>query len=118
MILDSNNIMKPTATLSNADTIIGIPTMIICLQVVPFAFLFWHAYSIKSYTTVNAKGTIKPDSLNNDNETGRRGVKDYQGGPLGIYGWIGLFNLGELYRSITSTYDMISSYQAQSTQRV
>ncbi|KAJ5504776.1 hypothetical protein N7463_007650 [Penicillium fimorum] len=108
MVLDSTGTLKPSATLSYADTIIGLPTLIICLQVVPFAFLFYYAYSIKPYTTLNVNCTSNLQYLAVvDSETGSTRVKRYQGGPLGVYAWLALFNPGELFRDIKSTFNML-----------
>ncbi|KAJ5082264.1 hypothetical protein N7532_011307 [Penicillium argentinense] len=107
IILDSTGTLKPSATLSYADTIIGIPTLIICLQVVPFAFLFYYAYSIKPYTTLNVKCTSNLQYFAVvDSETGSPRVNRYQGGPLGIYAWLALFNPGEFFRDVKSTFNM------------
>lgn len=105
MILNSNDILKPSDTLSYADVIIGLPTLIICLQVIPFAFFFFHAYSIKPYTTWDVKRAS--DSQQPLSETGSSSlVKRYQGGPLGIYAWLALLNPLEFFRNIKNTYDM------------
>ncbi|KAJ5987764.1 hypothetical protein N7481_002974 [Penicillium waksmanii] len=117
MVLDATGTLKPSDTLSYADIIIGLPTLIICLQVVPFAFLFYHAYSIKSYTKMNVKrsGDSQQYLAVVNGETGRPRVKRYQGGPLGIYAWLALFNPGELFRDIKSTYKMFhaSSFKTE-----
>jgi len=107
MVLDSTGTLKPSATMSYGDTIIGLPTLIICLQVVPFAFLFYYAYSIKPYTTLNAACTTNRQNLVVvDSETGSPSVKRYQGGPLGVYAWLALLNPGELVRDIKMTFNM------------
>ncbi|KAL3458717.1 organic solute transporter Ostalpha-domain-containing protein [Aspergillus heterothallicus] len=48
-ILRSTDVLKPTATLSQADTDIGIPHLVICIQMVPFALFFPYAYSVSPY---------------------------------------------------------------------
>lgn len=114
MILDSTGTLKPSDTLSYADTIIGLPTLIICLQVVPFAFFFYYAYSLKQYTTLNVKGDSDSQQyLAVSSETGSPGAKRYQGGPLGIYAWLALFNPGELSRDIKSTFNMFRDSKMQ-----
>lgn len=114
MILDATGTLKPSATLSHADTIIGLPTLIICLQVVPFAFLFYYAYSIKPYTALNVECTSNPQYLAVvGSETGSPRVQRYQGGPLGINAWIALFSLGELFRDIKSTFHMFRDYRME-----
>ncbi|KAL3474446.1 organic solute transporter Ostalpha-domain-containing protein [Aspergillus californicus] len=113
MVLDSTSTLNPSATLSYADTIIGIPTLIICLQVVPFAFLFYYAYSIKPYTTFDVRSTSDPQFLSvADSETGSPRVKRYQGGPLGIHAWVALFNPGELFGNVKMTFNMFRDAKA------
>ncbi|KAL3482884.1 organic solute transporter Ostalpha-domain-containing protein [Aspergillus germanicus] len=48
-ILHSTSTLHPTATLSQADTDIGIPHLVICIQMVPFALFFPYAYSVTPY---------------------------------------------------------------------
>lgn len=43
MVLDATNTLKPSSSRGEADTVIGIPTMMICLQLVTSAFFFYHA---------------------------------------------------------------------------
>lgn len=110
MILDSTDTLKPSSTLNYADIIIGLPTLIICLQMVPFACFFFYAYSIKPYTTFDVKRT-SGDSEHLaafDSETGSPGMRRYKGGALGVNAWIALFNPGELYRSIRATRKMFN----------
>jgi hypothetical protein len=110
MILHSTDALKPSDTLSYADTIIGLPTMLICLQMVPFAFLFYYAYTVKPYKMSNAGVKHSSDSQQYlavvDSETGGHYIKRYQGGPLGIYAWLALFNPVDFFRDIKSTFDM------------
>jgi hypothetical protein len=115
MVLDATGALKPSDTLSYADIIIGLPTLIICLQVVPFAFLFYHAYSIKPYTKMNVKrsGGSQQYLAVVDSETGGPRVKRYQGGPLGVNAWLALFNPGELFRDIKNTYKMFHASETE-----
>lgn len=108
MILDSTSALEPTDTLSYADTKIGIPTLLICLQVIPFACLFHYAYSVKPYTALSSQKTSgsHPYVAVIDSEIGLPQGKRYQGGPLGIYAWLMLFNPVEFFRDIFSTYAM------------
>lgn len=108
MILSSTGALKPSGTLSYADTIIGLPTMIICLQVVPFAAFLHYAYSVKPYKipSVTHADVSQQYLAVDDNETGSPYVKGYQGGPLGIHAWLALWNPMELFRDIKSTASM------------
>ncbi|CAG7987350.1 unnamed protein product [Penicillium olsonii] len=111
MILDSTGALEPSSTMSYADTIIGLPTMIICLQVVPFAFLFYYAYSIKPYTTTGFNDASNLQYLFAiESESGTPRAKFYQGGTLGIHAWLALFNPMELFRDIKSTYNMFQGH--------
>lgn len=109
MILDSADALNPSETLSYADTIIGLPTMIICLQMVPFAFFFHYAYSVKPYkassTTTRATDSRQYLAVV-DSEAGKSYGKGYQGGPFGIYAWLALWNPVEFFREIKSTFDI------------
>lgn len=80
------------------DTIISLPTLIISLQMVPFAFSFYYSYSIKPYTTLNLEYITNPQSLVvPDSETTSASVRRYQGGPLGIYARLALLNNFKLW---------------------
>jgi hypothetical protein len=48
-ILHSTSTLHPASTLSQADTDIGIPHLVICIQMVPFALFFPYAYSVTPY---------------------------------------------------------------------
>ena len=110
MILHSTDALKETATMSYADVYIGLPTMIICIQMVPFAFFFNYAYSTKPYRLSNNTARYG-NSLEylavEENEAGRTyKSRQYQGGPLGLYAWLAFCNPLEFFREITSTYHM------------
>lgn len=110
MILHSTNALKETSTLSYADVYIGLPTMIICIQMVPFAFFFHYAYSTEHYR-VNGSNARPGNSQEyfavEKTEAGRTyKLRQYQGGPLSIYAWLAFFNVLEFFREITSTYRM------------
>lgn len=110
MILHSTDALKETSKLSYADVYIGIPTMIICIQMIPFAFFFNYAYSTKPYR-VNGGSARHGNSQEylavEETEAGRTyKSRQYQGGPLGIYAWLAFCNALEFFREITSTYRM------------
>lgn len=113
MILDATRTLQKSATMSYADTIIGLPTLIICLQVVPFALLFYYAYSIKPYTTLDPHYFAVADS-----ESGIPRVKHYQGGPMGVSAWLALFNPMEFFRDIISTFNMFRKFKMENVQTV
>ncbi|KAF3389174.1 Transmembrane protein 184C [Penicillium rolfsii] len=111
MILHSTDALKETSTLTYADVYIGLPTMIICIQMVPFAFFFLYAYSTKPYRVnsgrqglSNAQEYLVVEEI----EAGRTHKSHQrQGGPLGIYAWLAFFNALEFFREITSTHSML-----------
>jgi len=110
MILRSTDALKETSTLSYADVYIGLPTMIICIQMVPFAVFFHYAYSTKPYR-VNGRNARLENAQQyravEETEVGRTyKLRQYQGGPLGIYAWLAFFNVLKFFRKITSTYRM------------
>ncbi|KAL4905595.1 hypothetical protein BDW74DRAFT_152855 [Aspergillus multicolor] len=55
-ILRSTSALKPSSILSNAYTQIGIPHLLICVQMVPFALFFTYAYSVAPYVRVTREG--------------------------------------------------------------
>lgn len=93
-----SNPLQPTATLSWSDEYIGIPVLILALLCVPFSLFFHHAYSVSPYYLARAS-QHKPladvetgyAASSNVNPVGTR----YQGGPLGIWAWAGVFNPSE-----------------------
>ncbi|OKP13130.1 hypothetical protein PENSUB_1230 [Penicillium subrubescens] len=110
MILHSTDVLKETSKLTYADVYIGLPTMLICIQMVPFAFFFLFAYSTKPYRVDGGNlryGNAQEYLAVEETEAGRTyKPRQYQGGPLGIYAWLAFFNALEFFREITSTYSM------------
>ncbi|KAJ5168555.1 uncharacterized protein N7482_004149 [Penicillium canariense] len=122
LILHSTNALKESSTLSYADVYIGIPTMIICIQMVPFAFFFHYAYTTTPYRVSNSRarsGTSQGYSAVDEAEAARTyKVRQYQGGPLGLYAWLAFFNVFEFVREITSTYRMLREGRMRSADLV
>ncbi|KAJ5726796.1 hypothetical protein N7493_005823 [Penicillium malachiteum] len=83
-ILRTTNTLKSSSTLSYADANIGIPSLVICLQMVFFALFFPYAYRVSPYI----------------------GTGPYKGGFLGVRAWIGLFNPMEILHAIKFIFDM------------
>ncbi|KAJ5688771.1 hypothetical protein N7462_003163 [Penicillium macrosclerotiorum] len=109
LILHSTDTLNPTSTLSYADAYIGIPTMIICLQMVPFSFFFHWAYSTRPYELTNNSGSREYLAVE-ETQSGRiYKTNRYQGGFLGLYAWFALFNPVELFREIKATYSMFQA---------
>jgi hypothetical protein len=96
-ILKDTHLLKPTAILTYADTNIGIPTLLICIQNVPLAIFFYYAYTCTPY--------ILP--------TGTTDAKHprYKGGFCGWKAWLAILNPGEVFRGILFTFRMASLVQ-------
>ncbi|KAJ5746745.1 hypothetical protein N7520_011927 [Penicillium odoratum] len=104
-VLRSTNALKSTATLSYADVDIGIPNLVVCLQMVPFSIFFHCAYNVGPYKLRNQNESYHPSVQEAEQEF--HGKSDlvaiplhYKGGPLGVRAWIGLFNPMEICRAI------------------
>ncbi|KAJ5217297.1 hypothetical protein N7468_010305 [Penicillium chermesinum] len=88
MVLEATKVLYPTKTISYADIKIGLPNLIICLQMVPFSILMHFAYDTKPYK-IHEHPDLKlerPDS--NEGfpvEQARKRYQhgSYQGGPFG-----------------------------------
>ncbi|KAK8054963.1 hypothetical protein PG993_000190 [Apiospora rasikravindrae] len=111
-----NNPLHPTATLSWSDEYIGIPVLILSLLCVPFSVFFHHAYSVSPYYLERAS-LHKPLA---DAETGYDAAADngvnpvgtrYQGGPLGVWAWAGIFNPSEFVAGLRFGLKMRSNTQ-------
>lgn len=116
MILHSTDALKESSTMSYADVYIGLPTMIICIQMVPFALFFNYAYSTKPYRmSSSARNGNSQEYLAVEENEAIRNYKSrqYQGGPLGAYAWLAFLNAVEFFREITSTYHMFQEGQVR-----
>uniref|UniRef100_A0A8H7KD61 Uncharacterized protein n=1 Tax=Bionectria ochroleuca TaxID=29856 RepID=A0A8H7KD61_BIOOC len=82
-ILTSTNTLKETDTLTFADVNIGIPNLIVSIEMIPLSIFFLTAYPWSVYLVDNSSGRASPDSQNSIHYS-----KPYQGGPLGVYAWM------------------------------
>lgn len=116
-ILDSTDTLNPSATMSYADVHIGLPTMIICIQMVPFAFFFHYAYSTKPYHILSTTHVAESQQYLAVYPTATDSAivckKQYQGGPFGLYAWCAFANPLEILREIKSTWDMMYNARAE-----
>lgn len=106
-MLETSKVLLPTKSISYADIKIGLPNMIICIQMVPFALFIRYAFSVKPYK-LNAKMTGEDVEMSDDyvkllngplggNRMGRRfQQRSYQGGPGGLNAWIAYLNPFEM----------------------
>ncbi|KNG86318.1 hypothetical protein ANOM_005219 [Aspergillus nomiae NRRL 13137] len=122
LILTGTKVLKPTASMTYIDVMMGLPTMVICAQMVPLSFLVLYAYRTKPYeisTSVRALQPQEYQAIESDGhaETLLSGPrKRYHGGPWGLYAWTVYLNPLELLRDVRSAHVMIHS--ARSMQKV
>lgn len=117
MILESSKVFKETPKLSYADVHMGIPTMVICVQMVPFAIFIRYAFSTKVYR-VNAAPSDAEEKLTEVNEHGRPVPRSYQGGPFGIYAWLAYYNPMEYIREVQSMYRTLHHVHVRNQKRI
>ncbi|EFQ32419.1 hypothetical protein CGRA01v4_05840 [Colletotrichum graminicola] len=94
-ILRDTGAMKPTATLTDADLRIGIPSMLICLEMLPIAAFFHHAYTYSPYV-IGSDRTSRP--LAGDHEA--YAPQTYSGGPGGLWALVEMWNPMEIVEAI------------------
>ncbi|KAJ5636861.1 uncharacterized protein N7484_010174 [Penicillium longicatenatum] len=115
-ILRSTNVLKSTSTLSYADVNIGIPNLVICLHMVPFSIFFHYAYNVGPYKLTNGIQVSDPslqESAAGGYQKPTQGSipRGYEGGPLGVRAWIGLFNPMEIIRAIKFGLGMAQAFR-------
>ncbi|KAF4339938.1 hypothetical protein FBEOM_6163 [Fusarium beomiforme] len=93
-ILDDQNVLKPTDTLTYADVHIGIPNLVICIEMVPLALFFMVAYPWNVYMHNHGRGNFAKLEQGNGREM------SYQGGPLGIHAWLAMLNPSDSIKAI------------------
>ncbi|KAF7562253.1 hypothetical protein G7046_g1881 [Stylonectria norvegica] len=93
-ILGDLKVLKPTSTLSFADVNIGIPNLLICVEMVPLAIFFVWAFPWSPYSRKN--GNLEVEAAGGPASFQRT----YQGGPLGVRAWIEMFNPTEIFEAI------------------
>ncbi|KAK1991025.1 hypothetical protein LX36DRAFT_591385 [Colletotrichum falcatum] len=94
-ILRDTGSLKPTATLTEGDLRIGIPSMLICIEMLPLAAFFHYAYSYRPYV-IGSDRAIRP--LAGDNEA--YVPQTYSGGPGGLWALIEMWNPMEIVEAI------------------
>ncbi|KAI2903019.1 hypothetical protein CBS63078_6059 [Aspergillus niger] len=118
LILTGTKVLRYPASMTYIDTLMGLPTMLICLQMVPLSFLVLHAYRTKPYEIPNSVRGLRPQAyqaLESDGheETLLRGMpKHYQGGPWGLRAWAIYLNPLVLFQDVHSAYLMIHNARA------
>ncbi|KAJ5173168.1 hypothetical protein N7492_005761 [Penicillium capsulatum] len=116
LILTGTKVLKPNETLSGVDVMIGLPNLVICIQMVPLCFLVLYAYRTTPYEISSAPTTLRPrqyQALEGDEEALVGGIqKRYQGGWMGLHAWAVYLNPLELLRDVISAYRMITRARA------
>ncbi|VUC26645.1 unnamed protein product, partial [Clonostachys rosea] len=88
-ILTDTGSLKESATLTYADLHIGLPNMILCIEMVPLSLFFFWAYPWGVYL-VGKGGFDSKVALTNP----------YQGGPFGIWAWLQMLNPSDTFKAI------------------
>ena len=120
LILQSTNVLHNNEALTYVDVIMGLPEMIICIQMVPLCFLVLYAYRTKPYEISNVSRTVtlRPQEYqvvdsDGDEETLTSGFqKRYQGGWMGLHAWATYLNPLGLFLDVISAHRMISNARA------
>lgn len=90
--LTSSGAMKPSEKVGNQDIKIGIPNLLICLEMSIFAVLHFWAFPFRPYLLKNQQASEDPQYVN--------GKVDYHGGPMGIYAFLETFNPWDLLKAV------------------
>lgn len=118
LILTGTKVLRYPASMTYIDTLMGLPTMLICLQMVPLSFLVLHAYRTKPYEIPNSVRGLRPQAYqalesDGNEETLLSGIpKHYQGGPWGLRAWTIYLNPLVLFQDVHSAYLMIHNARA------
>ncbi|PLB48822.1 transmembrane protein [Aspergillus steynii IBT 23096] len=120
LVLEGIDVLHENETLTYVDVMMGLPEMLICVQMVPLCFLVLYAYRTKPYEISNAPRTVtlRPQEYqaikeDGDEETLMSGLqKRYQGGWVGLNAWAAYLSPLGLFMDVISAYRMISKAQA------
>ncbi|WYZ35072.1 hypothetical protein EsH8_I_001348 [Colletotrichum jinshuiense] len=94
-ILRDTGSLNATSTLSWADLRIGIPSMLICIEMLPLAAFFHYAYSHRPY--VIGSGNVRRP-LAGDLEAYE--PQSYSGGPAGLWALVEMWNPMEIVEAL------------------
>ncbi|KAM5357182.1 hypothetical protein ACJZ2D_016533 [Fusarium nematophilum] len=93
--------LKETDTLTFADLHIGIPNLLVCIEMVPLSLFFIWVYSWRVYVNKDSHGSFV--TLDRPGEPS----KLYHGGPLGVHAWLAMINPSGTIKSILFTFGRI-----------
>ncbi|EXJ77158.1 hypothetical protein A1O3_10316 [Capronia epimyces CBS 606.96] len=113
LILTGTKVLTPSASMTYIDVMMGLPTMVICVQMVPLSFLVLYAYRTTPYEIsdsepiLRAQGYHAVESAGDEDAFMGGSQKRYQGGPWGLRAWAGYLNPLQLFREVMSAHAMI-----------
>ncbi|KAL0936124.1 DUF300 domain-containing protein [Colletotrichum truncatum] len=107
-ILRDNGVLNPTSVMTWADLNIGIPSMLICIEMLPLSIFFHYAYSYRPYVIGggNARRPLAGDVEAYDPQT-------YSGGPLGVWALIEMWNPMEIVEAVKFGWQMKAEQRRQ-----
>lgn len=93
--LNSSGAIKASAQLAQPDITVGIPALLIDIEMAIFAFLHiwaypWKAYDVRSTSMATAESGAGYNL----------GSSEYKGGPLGVYAFLDAFNPWDIIKAI------------------
>ncbi|CAI7677830.1 unnamed protein product [Penicillium pancosmium] len=122
LILNGTGTLTKVKSLTYVDTAMGLPTMVICVQMVPISFLMLNAYRTQPYEISNkTPHTMRPRAYQAldedvDDEALMNGFKKrYQGGWMGLHAWAVYLGPLTLFMDVKEAYVMI--HKARSAQK-
>ncbi|GKZ26931.1 hypothetical protein AbraIFM66951_005135 [Aspergillus brasiliensis] len=118
LIITSTKVLQYPKSMTYIDTLMGLPTMVICVQMVPLSFLVLYAYRTKPYEISTSVRSLRPRAYEPIQSDGNEEAllsglpKRYHGGPWGLRAWVIYLNPLELLRDVHSAYIMIHNARA------
>ncbi|CAI7671214.1 unnamed protein product [Penicillium manginii] len=118
MILSGTGVLKRVKSLTYIDIAMGLPTMVICVQMVPLALFVCYTYRTQPYEiSNNAPRTMRPreyQALGDDADEALMSgfTKRYQGGWLGLHAWAVYLSPLTLFIDVREAYVMIHKARA------
>lgn len=94
-ILEATHTLEPTSTLTYADTHMGIPSMLSCLEMVPISLLVVYAYPLTPYVSQRNPETA-PEAFQ----------PSYQGGPGGVRAYLAMLSPAENMEALFFAFRM------------
>ncbi|KZL75523.1 DUF300 domain-containing protein [Colletotrichum tofieldiae] len=111
-IIRDTGALNPTPTLTDADLRIGIPSMLVCIEMLPLAAFFHYAYTYRPYV-IGSGRTRRP--LAGDLEAYE--PQTYSGGPAGLWALVEMWNPMEIVEAIMFGLQMKAEERKQQRAR-